>query len=134
MKKVMVLLSCVCAVLLGDELETAAKAYEAGDYQKVFKHFKIACDNGEYRGCGIVGILYYNGQGVEQNYTEASKYYKLACDNGEYKGCGNLGVLYENGQGVRQSYSTAKEYYDKACDLGDKLACDAFTTLGKYGY
>ena len=134
MKKIMVLLSFVCAVLLGDELETAAKAYEAGDYQKAFKYSKIACDSGEYRGCSGLGILYANGQGVEQNYTEASKYYKLACDNGEYKGCGNLGVLYENGQGVRQSYSTAKEYYDKACDLGDKLACDAFTTLGKYGY
>ena len=53
MKKIMVLLSFVCAVLLGDELETAAKAYEAGDYQKAFKHSKIACDNGEYEGCNF---------------------------------------------------------------------------------
>ena len=134
MRKVIFLFFFVFTVLLGNELEIAEKAYEAGDYQKAFKHFKIACDNGEYRGCGIVGILYYNGQGVEQNYTEASKYYKLACDNGEYKGCGNLGVLYENGQGVKQSYSTAKEYYGKACDLGDQQGCDAFATLNKYGY
>ena len=107
MRKVIVLLSFVFTVLLGNELEIAEKAYEAGDYQKVFKHFKIACDNGEYRGCGIVGILYYNGQGVEQNYTEASKYYKLACDNGIYLGCNSLGFLYAYGQGVRQNYKEA---------------------------
>ena len=134
MKKIIVLLSFVCAVLLGNEFETAAKAYEAGDYQKAYKYNKLACDNGEYGGCTNLGLLYVNGQGVEQNYKEAFKYFKLACDNGEYKGCGNLGVLYENGQGVRQSYSTAKEYYGKACDLGDQQGCDAFATLGKYGY
>ena len=86
MKKIMVLLSFICAVLLGNELETAAKAYEAGDYQKAFKHFKIACDNGVYLGCGGLGFLYQSGQGVEKNYKEAFKYNKLACDNGEYIG------------------------------------------------
>ena len=79
MKKVIVLLSFVCAVLVADEFETAAKAYEAGDYQKAFKHSKIACDNGEYLGCASLEFLYVNGQGVEQNYKEAFKYYKLAC-------------------------------------------------------
>ena len=130
----MVLLSFVCAVLLGDELETAAKAYEAGDYQKAFKYSKIACDSGEYRGCSGLGILYANGQGVRQNYKEAFKYYKLACDNGVYRSCYNLGVSYENGQGARQSYSMAKEYYGKTCDLGDKLGCDAFADLNQKGY
>ena len=64
MKKVIVLLSFVCAVLLGNELETAAKAYKAGNYQKDFKHFKIACDDEGYQGCTYLGILYANGQGV----------------------------------------------------------------------
>lgn len=134
MKKIIVLLSVVCAVLLGDELETALKAYKAGDYQKAFKYSKIACDNGEYLGCTNLGVLYESGQGVEQNYTEAFKYYKLACDNGECLSCYNLGVFYENGKGLRQSYSTAKEYFGKACDLGLQQGCDDFATLGKYGY
>ena len=94
MKKIIVLLSFVCAVLLGNEFETAAKAYEAGDYQKAYKYNKLACDNGEYGGCTNLGLLYEKGQGVEQNYTEAFRYYKLACDNGEYRGCYNLGGLY----------------------------------------
>ena len=134
MKKVIVLLSFVCAVLLGNEFKIAAKAYEAGDYQKAFKHTKIACDNGNYKGCGFLGALYYNGQGVRQNYKEAFKYYKLACDNGEYQSCYNLGVLYANGQGVRQNYSMTKEYFGKACDLGDQKGCDAFADLNQKGY
>ncbi|MDU5326307.1 MAG: tetratricopeptide repeat protein, partial [Campylobacter ureolyticus] len=97
MKKVIVLLSFVCAVLLGNELEIADTAYEAGDYQKAFKYSKTACDNGEYRSCFNLGLLYNNGQGVEQNYNEAFKYYKLACNNGKYRGCFNLGGLYVNG-------------------------------------
>ena len=134
MKKVIVLLSFICAVLLGNELETAIKAYATGDYQKAFKHSKIACDDGGYQGCTYLGILYANGQGVEQNYTEAFKYFKIACDNGEYQGCHNLGFLYESGKGVRQSYSMAKEYYSKACDLGSQQGCREFATLNKYGY
>lgn len=134
MKKVIVLLSFVCTVLVANEFEIADKAYKAGDYQKAFKHFKIACDNGVYLGCNNLGLLYKNGQGVRQNYKEAFKYYKLACDNGEYGGCNGLGILYENGQGVRQSYSMAKEYYGKACDLGDQKGCDAFAYLNQKGY
>lgn len=134
MKKVIVLLSFVCAVLLGNEFETAAKAYEAGDYQKAFKYSKIACDNGEYLGCGFLGALYDNGKGVRQNYKEAFKYYKLACDNEEHRSCYNLGVLYANGQGVRQNYSIAKEHFGKACDLGYQKGCDAFSKLDKNGY
>ena len=84
MKKVIVLLSFVCAVLLGNEFETALKAYVTGDYQKAFKYYNLACDNGVYLGCYSLGFLYANGEGVEQNYTEDSKNYKLACDNGEH--------------------------------------------------
>ena len=134
MKKVIVLLSFVCTVLLGDEFETATKAYEAGDYQKAFKHSKIACDNGEYLGCAGLGFLYVNGQGVEQNYKEAFKYHKLACDNRAYGGCNGLGILYENGQGIRQNYSIAKEHFGKACDLGAQEGCDVFADLNQKGY
>ena len=134
MKKVIVLLYFVCSVLLGNELAIANMAYLAGDYQKAFKHYKIACDNGEYIGCNNLGDLYYNGQGVRQNYTEASKYFKIACDNEVYQGCENLGALYGLGKGVRQSHSMAKEYFGKACDLGDKLGCDAFADLNQKGY
>ena len=134
MKKVIVLLSFVCAVLVADEFETADKAYKAGDYQKAFKYSKLACDNGEYLGCSGLGILYAYGRGVEQNYTEASKYYKLACDNEKSSGCIGLGVLYESGKGVRQNYSMAKEYFGKACDLGNQQGCDAFAKLNQKGY
>ncbi len=134
MKKIIVLLSFVCAVLLGNEFETAAKAYEAGDYQKAYKYNKLACDSGVNLGCYNLGALYANGQGIRQNYKEAFKYFKITCDSGEYRGCSGLGILYANGQGARQSYSMAKEYFGKACDLGDQQGCDAFADLNQKGY
>ena len=97
MKKVIVLLSFVCTVLLGDELEIAAKAYEAGDYQKAFKYSKITCDSGEYRGCSGLGILYANGQGARQSYSMAKEYYGKACDLGYQKGCDVFADLNQKG-------------------------------------
>ena len=65
-----------------------------------------------------IGLMYYNGQGVEQDYAEAAKWWRKAADQGDEAGQYNLGLMYYNGQGVEQDYAEAVKWYSKAADQG----------------
>ena len=49
-----------------------------------------------------LGVKYYNGEGVPQDYKAAVKWYSLAAEQGLDKAQSNLGVMYNNGEGVIQ--------------------------------
>jgi TPR repeat protein len=44
--------------------------------------------------------MYYNGQGVQQDYAEATKWLRKAAERGYAPAQAYLGVMYWNGQGV----------------------------------
>lgn len=73
-----------------------------------------------------LGVLYYRGQGVRQDYVKAREWIKKAAAQGNENAQINLGLLYANGLGVRQSWHQAVEYYGKSCDLGLQLGCDFY--------
>lgn len=79
-----------------------------------------------------LGQMYYNGEGVRQDYTKAAEWYRKAAAHGnsgvayaQY----NLGVMYYNGEGVRQDDAQAKEWVGKACDSGLQIGCDKYKLL-----
>ena len=65
--------------------------------------------------------MYYNGEGVDEDFVLAAQWYRKAAD----QGCGiaqyNLGVCYHNGQGVCQSLDQAKEWYYEAAKQGYRI-------------
>ena len=81
------------------------------------------CNNGDTGSCVDLGILYFNGDSVKQDYKKASELYNKACEMGNASGCHNLGLLYFNGDGVKQDYNKAMEFFGKACDLGHQKGC-----------
>jgi len=81
-----------------------------------------------------LGWMYYNGNGVIQDYTEAMKWYKLAAAQGDADAQYNLGVGYDNGEGVRQDKRQAKEWFGKACDNGHQAGCEEYRKLNEEGY
>ncbi|WQU72793.1 sel1 repeat family protein [Helicobacter pylori] len=101
------------------------KSIEAKDYIQAKKYFEKACDLKYGGGCGALGDLYENGQGVEKDLIKAAYFYSKACDLKEGMGCGNLGVLYYNGDGVKRDSKKADQYFSKACKLGNQEACEA---------
>ena len=54
-----------------------------------------------------VGISYYFGKGVEQNYTKVFEWFEKAAKQGNVKVQFNLGVMYDKGEGVAQNKSKA---------------------------
>lgn len=61
----------------------------AKDYHKANKLWKKACDTNNGDTYNNLGALYYNGQGVRQNFSIAKQYFGKACDLGEQVGCNN---------------------------------------------
>ncbi len=60
-----------------------------------------------------LGIMYYNGEGIEKNYAEAVRYYRLAADQGNANGQNGLGNCYYNGEGVEKNYAEAARQFSR---------------------
>lgn len=63
-----------------------------------------------------LGIIYYNGQGVKQDYQEAFKWFKLAVEQNHAGAQFNLGVTYYNGHGVKQDDQEAFKWFKLAAE------------------
>ncbi len=105
--------------------DLGVKSNKAKDYIKAKKYFEKACGLKYGGGCGALGMLYEDGQGVEKNLTKATQLYSKACDLNNSVGCGALGMLYEDGQGVEKNLTKAAYFYSKACKLGFQKTCEA---------
>jgi TPR repeat protein len=84
--------------------ETKAKA-EAGDADAQFN----------------LGVMYYQGLGVEQDLKEAVKWFQKTANQGNANAQHNLGVMYANGKGVEQNYVTAYAWESIAATNGDNI-------------
>ncbi|GAA9437071.1 hypothetical protein HpHA286_21820 [Helicobacter pylori] len=69
------------------------KSYEKQDFSKARKYFEKACELKEGNGCGALGALYYNGDGVEQDSKKAAALFEKACKLGNQKACEMLKEL-----------------------------------------
>lgn len=87
------------------------------------------CNNGDARSCLNLGNLYYDGDGVKQDYKKASELFGKSCEMGYANGCVLLGFLYQYGEGVRQNDNKAMEFFGKACDLGYQKGCDKYKEI-----
>lgn len=79
--------------------------------------------------CMYLGILYENGETVEQSDIEAAKYFKLACDTNYAAGCYKLGFKYYTGEGVEKNPSQAVQLWQKACKAGHKGSCEVMDKI-----
>lgn len=85
------------------------------DYDEAKIWDQIAIDMGCARGYTNMGILYYNGWGVDQDYDTAIEYFKDATDAGDEKGPRWLGITYEE----QDDYTDAAYYFNIAAENGD---------------
>ena len=78
-----------------------------------------------------LGILYYIGIGVSQDFAKAFHWFKKAAAKGDPDAQYSLGELYEQGKGVAPDLDKALEWYQKACEAGDEEACEAYARLNR---
>lgn len=66
----------------------------------------------------ILGLMYYEGQGVKQNFVEAIKWCQQSADQELVDAQYFVGIMYAQGKGVSQSLAEAAEWFEKAADQG----------------
>ena len=116
MRKIVVglIFSIICGLnLFGDDVDLGLEAYNKGDFIKANELFTKACNSGNAKSCHNLGLMYANGQGVNQDHLKANEFLTKACDNGMTESCYNLAISYANGLGVKRDYFKANELYKK---------------------
>jgi TPR repeat protein len=65
-----------------------------------------------------LGFLYYQGQGVPQDYVQAVAWIRKAAAQGNAEAQASLGAAYAMGQGVQRDYGQAALWFRKAAEQG----------------
>ena len=81
------------------DFEGASAAYKNGDYATAARLLRPLAEQGYVPAQSLLGVLYDQGQGVQQDYVEAMKWYRLAADQGYAPAQNSVGVLYAKGEG-----------------------------------
>jgi len=77
-------------------------AANSGDFETAYRVFLPLALAGDVAAQNSLGIMYFSGRGVRQDYAKAMKWYKKAAKQGYTKSQHNLGFMYDSGQGVPQ--------------------------------
>ena len=76
-----------------------------------------------------LGSCYYNGEGVDRDYTKAVEWYTKSAEQEYASAQYSLGRCYENGNGVEKDLEEAKKWYQKAADQGYEKAKEALERI-----
>lgn len=95
----------------GDDFERGATAHRHGDYQAAVRLWQPLAEKGQVDAQYNLGVMYYSGDGVKQDYVEAAKWLRMAAQQGDKQAQYYLGSMYLNGEGVKQSESEAHKWF-----------------------
>ena len=98
----------------------SGKTEEKDVSEMTVEELERAAKKGNVEACDELGAMYYDGEGVDQDYGKALLYLNRAEENNTksartYKLLGNM---YYMGKGVEESDAISGKYYAKAIELG----------------
>ncbi len=93
------------------------------------KLWLAAAEKGDAESQAVVGILYDEGLGLQQDAEKAVKWYRKAAERRVAMAQYNLAYCYEFGEGVEQDWEKAREWYAKAAAQDDEKARKALQEM-----
>jgi TPR repeat protein len=105
-----------------DDVDAIITALEKGDSATAVRLLRPFAEHGNATAQFNLGFMYYEGQGVPQDYATAMSWFRKAADQGDANAQNQLAIMYNKGQGVPQDYATAVSWYRKAAEQGDTAA------------
>ncbi len=95
------------------------KKVDIQDSSKVISWFTRVATDGNTDGYFYLGVMYYDGLQVKQDYTRAIQYYQQAIRiDSNASSLNNLAVIYQTGIYVKEDDSLAFRLFKKAADKG----------------
>ena len=84
-----------------------------------FGEIKAKAEKGDADAETKLGIYYFNGIGVTNDFTEATKWFRKAADQGFAHAQGELGACYSLGRGAAKNTVEAAKWFRKGAEQGD---------------
>ena len=103
-------------------VDAAYAAYQKRDYAVALRLVRPMAEQGDSRAQSLLGLIYFEGRGVQRDEAEAMKWYRRAADQGDTDAQLEIGDMYHEGRGVAQDYSEATRWYSLAADRGNAAA------------
>jgi len=127
----------VCLVILlsfilwADDSSKAQKAFDRGDFVKAVQLWESLVQQGNSDAQYQLGVMYYNGWGVNRDINKTIKLYTLASQQRNATAQYNLGMIYYHGIHVKQDYHKAYKLYSLAAKKGEPNAQKVIDLLCK---
>jgi len=77
---------------------------------------------GDANAMNEMGVLYHNGRGVDQSFSNAMAWYEEAVNHDSSDAWVNIGILYDFGHGVDVNYNHVTSMFIRAMSLGNEWA------------
>jgi len=103
-----------------DFYSAGMNAYDGRRYEEAYKWFMQGTQ--DPRCAYALATLYYNGQGVERNFTKSTEYYSIAAEAGILPAQVSAGFAYANAMGVPEDFDKAAYYLKMAVAQGEPAA------------
>ena len=85
---------------------------------------KLAAKQGNPKAQNMLGLMYLEGNGVNQSSQEAKIYFEAAAKQGFAEAENNLGWIYYIGEGVNENLEEARKWFELAIHHGYIAAQD----------
>ena len=115
-------------------LRQAWGAYKLENYDVALSLWMPLAEAGNPSAQVFIGLMYNQGNGVEQDENEASKWYALASEQDYAPAKWRLAMLYYHGSGLTQSYQKAADLYHSAAKQGDVYSQKALGEMYSQGF
>jgi TPR repeat protein len=103
---------------VADALDDGVAAYREHDYEKAVQLLQPFAEKGNAGAQYLLGTLYMEGKGVEQDDKTAVMWYQRAANQGDASAQYNLGASYAEGAGVAKSEVDAAKWFQRAANQG----------------
>lgn len=104
------------------DVDAGQMAFDKGDYAEALGNFKPLAEGGNEDAQVYLGLMYYVGKGVKQDFKQAYAWYLKAAEQDHIEAQYRIGNMHLIGEGTEQDYYLAEKWYGKAAAQGHIVA------------
>ena len=115
-------------------LEEGRTAYQAEDWFNAIKHLRPLAEEGNDEALVLLGNMYNDGKGVNQDHKLAFAHYKQALASGNDNAMLAIATMYAEGLGTEKDFPAAYTWFDQAAQSGNPAAQFMLASLHLKGH
>jgi TPR repeat protein len=109
-----------------------ATAYNNRNYAQAFREIAPLARAGNVEAEHLMGLMYYMGRGVQQDYKQALVWHRRAALQGKADAQYVVGAMYYTGNAVIQDHKQAVTWFRKAAEQGHPSAQQVLGLMYRY--